>query len=141
MLSRPPRPLSLLAALALALGVSGCGKVRKVSLCRGVARDINLAVEQIEALSKAKPIDTLRIADRYAELAKTLEPRAQGEQPLAVALRDHVTVLHATAAALRSQDALQKAPSSRTAEPRRELERLVKRERATTTRIEVACHD
>ncbi len=80
------------------------------------------------------------IADRYAQLAKTLEPRSTGEQPLAVALRDHVAVLRATEAAVRSHDNLQKTQPARLGEARRELERLVKRDRSTAARIEVACH-
>jgi hypothetical protein len=132
--------LRLALALALALGTSGCGKVREVSLCHGVARDINDAVDEIEALSKANPVNELRIADRYGRLAKALEPRSQGEQPLAVAVRDHIAVLRATENAVRSHDTLQKTQPARVTEPRRELERLVKRERSTSARIEVACH-
>jgi hypothetical protein len=135
-----PWPKSVPLLLALGLSGLGCGKVRDVRLCRGVARDINLAMDQIEALSKAKPLNELRIADRYAELAKTLTPRSVGDQPLAVALRDYVVVLRATETAVRTHDTLQKTQSSRIGEPRRELERLVKRERAASTRIEVACH-
>ncbi len=138
----PTRPLCFAPLLlALALCGSGCGKFREVSLCRGITRDVNTALDQIEALSKAKTVDEPRIAARYGQLAKTLEPRAQGEQPLALALRDHIAVLRATEAALRNHDSLQKAQSPRVAEARRELERLVKRERATATRIEVACHN
>lgn len=139
----PPRrlPLSLsLLALALALGTAGCGKIRAVKACRGVVHDINTAIDDIEALSKAKPVNQARIADRYAQLAKTLESRAVGDQPLAVALRDHIAVLHATEAAVRSHDTLQSTQPARVGEARRELERLVKRDRSTAARVEVACH-
>lgn len=127
--------------LALGLSASGCGKFREVSLCRGIARDVNGALDEIEALSKAKPVDELRIAKRYGQLASTLTPRAAGEQPLAVAVREYVTVLQATETAVKSHDAAQKSQAGRITEPRRELERLVKRERAAATRIEAECHN
>jgi hypothetical protein len=127
--------------VALGLSLSGCGKFREVHLCRGLARDINGALDEIEALSKAKPIDELRIAKRYGQLATTLAPRARGEQPLAVAVRDYISVLQATETAVKAHDAMQKSQPGRIGEPRRELERLVKRERAAATRIEVECHN
>lgn len=130
-----------LALLGLALSATGCGKLREVSLCRGLSHDINTAMDQIEALSKAKPPNELKIADRYAELAKTLTPRSLGEQPLALALRDYIAVLRATETAVRSHEAFQRTQSSRIGEPRRELERLVKREHTTLARVEVACHN
>jgi hypothetical protein len=125
----------------LALSGSGCGKFRDLGRCHGVVRDINAAVDEIEALSKAKPVDEPRIAQRYAQLAKSLEARAQGEQSLPLALRDHIVVLRATEAAIRNHDSLRKAGSPRISEARRELERLVKREHATAARVEVACHN
>lgn len=134
------RPPLRLLFLALAFSASGCGKFREVSLCRGVVRDVNAAMDEIEALAKAKPVNELRIADRYAQLAKTLEPRSLGDKPLAVALRDHIAVLRATEAAVRGHDTLQKTQPARASESRRELERLVKRDRSTAARIEVACH-
>lgn len=135
-----PRLRVRLTFLAFALSACGCGKFREVSLCRGVVRDINAAMDEIEALSRAKPVNELRIADRYGQLAKTLEPRSLGEQPLALALRDHIAVLRATEAAVRGHDTLQKTQPARAGESRRELERLVKRDRSTAARIDVACH-
>jgi len=126
--------------LALGLAGSGCGKFREISLCRGLARDINGALDEIEALSKAKPVDELRIAKRYGQLATTLAPRAQGEQPLAMAVREYIAVLHATEIAVKNHEATSKGQAARI-EPRRELERLVKRERAAATRIEAECHN
>jgi hypothetical protein len=133
-------PLGLLL-LALGAPTSGCGKFREISLCRGLARDINAALDEIEALSKAKPIDEPRIAKRYAQLAKTLAPRAAGEQPLAVAVREYIAVLQATETAVKNHDAALKSQTGRSADSRRELERLVKRERAAATRIEAECHN
>ena len=139
---RGKSPLGMLL-LALAGGASalGCGKFREVSLCRGIAHDTNQAMDEIEALAKAKPVNELRIAKRYGDLAAMLAPRAVGEQPLAVALRDYVSVLRATDVAIRSHDAVQKSQPTRVGEPRRELERLVKREHAAATRVEVECHN
>lgn len=133
----PPR----LLAVALALSALGCGKWREISLCRSVARDANQALDEIEALSKATPVDEPRIAQRYGKLAATLAPRAAGERPLPAALREYIAVLQATETALKNHDAAQKAQSPRLAESRRELERLVKRERAATIRIETECHN
>src|ERR1041384_2944874 len=92
-------PLSF-SLVALALSASGCGKIRDVSACRGLAHDINTAIDHIEALRqartppaddaealrKAKPVNVARTADGHGQLAKALEPRSVGEQPIAVAL-------------------------------------------------------
>ena len=123
--------------IALALSATGCGKFREISACRSVARDVNGALDEIETLSHAKPPDEARIAKRYATLAQTLRPRAQGETPLAQAVRDYITILQATDVALRNYT--QQTQSGKVAEPRRELERLTKRERAAVVRIDVEC--
>jgi hypothetical protein len=135
------RQLSRLLTLALALGTAGCGKLREVSACRSIARQVNTAADEVEALSKAKPVDELRLAKRYAELAKALEPRSAGQAPLALAVRDYVVILHGTEAGLRTQAQLLKTPNGRLNESRRELERLAKREHAAATRIDVECHN
>ncbi|HYQ17540.1 MAG TPA: hypothetical protein VEQ58_17325 [Polyangiaceae bacterium] len=132
---------SLLLALLAGASTLGCGKLREVSLCRGIASDVNQALDDIELMSKAKPLDELRIARRYAALATTLTPRSVGEKPLAVAVRDYITVLHATEAAVRNHDNVQKTQPTRIGEPRRELERLVKRDHAAAARIDVECHN
>jgi hypothetical protein len=127
--------------LALALGLSalGCGKFREISACRSIAHEANGALDEIEALSRAKPMDEPRIAQRYATLAKALQPRAQGESPLALAVRDYIVVLQGTDAALKNHAAALKTQYGKVNEPRRELDRLVKREHAAVARIDVEC--
>ncbi len=132
-------PLRLL--LVLALGSAGCGKFREISACRGVEREVNTAVTEIEALAKAKPIDELKIAKRYATLAQALQPRSVGEKPLALAVRDYIVVLRATETTLKSHVEVSKTPYGRPSEPRHELERLVKREHAAAARLEAECHN
>jgi hypothetical protein len=137
-----PEPLRLpVLALAIALATSslGCGKLREISACRAIAREVNGAVTEVEGLSKAKPVDEPRIAKRYAALAKALEPRASGQAPLAVALREYVSVVQATDAAVRSHAQALQTQYGKVSEPRRELERLIKRERAAIARIQVEC--
>lgn len=125
-------------ALALALALTGCGKFREVSACRRVAREINTAIDDIEPLSRAKPVDVRRIAQRYAVLAKALAPNAVGATALSAAVRDYLAVIQGTEAALRAppppgQDA------ATSPEPRHELDRLVRRERTVVSRIEAEC--
>jgi hypothetical protein len=131
-----------LLVVALGLGASGCGKFREISACRGVARDVNVALDEIEALSKKpSPEQEARAAKRYAELAKQLEPRTLGTTRMAASLREYVTVLRATETALRSHsEASKNHDTSRLNEARRELERLVRREKMAVTRIDVDCH-
>jgi hypothetical protein len=137
-MSRPGLGLCLLTAL-LGGGAAGCGKLRQVSACRAVAREVNSAVSEIEALSQAKTVDEARIAQRYGELARALEPRSVGVTPLAGAVRDYVTVVRATETALKSRVEAAKLPSPKGNESTRELERLVKREHAAVSRIDVEC--
>jgi hypothetical protein len=130
--------------LPLALGLlvlgSGCSKVREISACRSIVREVNGALGEVEALSKQKPPNEARIAQRYGELAKALVPYAQGEAPLAVAVRDYVSVLQSVEASVKAHEAATKT-SGRVAETRRDLERLVKRERGAASRIEAECHN
>ena len=137
--SKLPRLPWAALTLALTFVSLGCGKVREISACRAIAREIDGAVTEIEGLAKAKPLDEPRIAKRYAALAKALEPRAAGPAPLAVALREYVTVVQATDAAIRNHAQALQTQYGRVGEPRRELERLVKREHAAIARLQVEC--
>ena len=127
--------------IALALGATGCGKVAEIKACRGLSEDVNPALDEIEALSKSQAPDReLRMAKRYADLSKRLASRASGGSALAGAVREYVTLLAATDSALRAHaEATQTNNTARMAEMRRELERLVKRERAAVARISVEC--
>ncbi len=141
-MSRPtvPRvPGTLL--LAVVLGATGCGKFREISACRGVEREVNAAVGELETLGKAKPVDELRVAKRYAALAQALQPRSVGEAPLALAVRDYIVVLRAIETTLKNHVEAGKTQYGRPAEPRRELDRLVKREHAAAARLEAECHN
>jgi hypothetical protein len=134
-------PLSHGLALMLSLGAVGCGKFREVSACRSVAHEVNAAADEVDALSKAKPVDEARVAKRYAALAKALAPRGAGETPLALAVRDYISVLRGYENALRNHALLLQTPYPRIMEARRELDRLSKREHAAATRIDAECHN
>jgi len=127
--------------LSLALGAAGCGKLREVSACRGLSREVNAGLDEIEALSKKKPLDEVGIAKRYAELANKLGPRSAGQKPLDLAVRDYSAILRATDVALRAHADAAKVQYGRVFEPRRELEHLVKREHLAVTRIDAECHN
>lgn len=126
--------------MALALASSGCGKVREIRACRGISQHVNPAMGEIEAMSKKSPPDTRAIAKRYADLAKAIEPLSVGPTTLAGALAEYVQVLKATDAALRSQSDPTR-PTYAKANDHRELDRLIKRERAAVVRIEVECRN
>jgi hypothetical protein len=127
-------------ALSVLLASSGCGRFREIATCRALAREVNPALAQIEALSKKPGRETqAQMAKRYAELSKRLEAQASGKTNLAAAVRDYAGVFEATATVLRSSSETASGGSGRPNEPRRELERLVKRERAAVARIEAEC--
>ena len=130
-----------LLLLGLALSAAGCGKFREVSACRALARDVNGSLDEIEAMSKKKPVDEVGIAKRYAALAARLGPRSAGDKPLALAVRDYSAILRATDVALRAHAEAAKIQYGRVFEPRRELEHLVKREHLAVTRIDAECHN
>lgn len=138
-MSRAGSSLWLLLA-PLCLGSAGCGKLRDIRACDGVVHEVNSALAEVELLSKQKPADAQRIASRYGALAKSLAPRAQVNTPFALALREYVAVLQATEAAVKAHDEASKAgAAARIIDARRELERLLKRERSAVTRIEAVC--
>src|SRR5262249_31058189 len=88
--------------LVLAFAASGCGKLREVSACRGLVREVNGAVDDVERLTKKQPVDELAVARRYGALANALAPRAVGDRPLPQAVREYLVVVRATEAAVRS---------------------------------------
>ncbi len=130
-----------LLALCLALGATGCGKVKEIKACRALSHDVNSTLDAIERLSKSnQPDRELLMAKRYGELSKQLAPRATGESALASAVREYAALLASTDTALRAYaEAVKANNGSRIAETRRELDRLVRRERATVARISVEC--
>jgi len=117
----------------------GCGKFRQLGTCHAVARDVNGAMDEIETMSKAKSVDELAIARRYADLATKLTPQASGTTSLSHAITDYVSVLRGTETALRAHQKAATEAGGRPGESHRELERLVKRERSAVARIEVEC--
>jgi hypothetical protein len=134
------RVLLMVSACMLA----ACGKLRDTSTCRAAVAVVNPAVSEIEVLrnKRAKQdIAALRtIAQRYADLATSLKPLSADSKQLVGALDEYRSVLGATAAAVRSHaDALEQGQGARATETRRELERLVRRERSAVTRLDVEC--
>jgi hypothetical protein len=130
-----------LLTLCLASATTGCGKIREIRDCRALSQEVNPTLEQIEALSKSKAADReLLMAKQYAALAKRLQPRGVGDSTLAAAVRDYANILSSTDGALRGHvEAVKINQTARIAETRRELERLVKRERAAVARIAAEC--
>ena len=138
---RWPRRAPVLLTLCLASATTGCGKIREIRACRALSHEVNPALDQIEALSKSKSADReLLMAKQYSALAKRLQPRGVGDTPLAGAVREYASLLASTDGALRAHaEAVRISNASRIAETRRELERLVKRERAAVARIAAEC--
>lgn len=99
-------------------------------------------LEQIEALSKKPGAEPqAQMAKHYADLGKRLQAHGVGTGTLPIAIREYATVLQATSTALHNlSEATRTGATGRVNEPRRELDRLVKRERAAVARIEAACH-
>jgi hypothetical protein len=137
-----PASFRPLLTLSLLLACCGCGRVKEISACRALAHEVNPTLDQIEALSKKPSHEShAQMAKLYAELAKRLRAQASGKSALATAIRDYAGALDATAGALRNlSEAGRTGVSARANEPRRELERQVKRERAAVIRIDAECH-
>lgn len=135
------RPVVIALASFVLLGNSGCGRVREISACRTLVREVNPVLTEIESLSKRPGGgDQLGMAKRYAELAKQMKSHSERGGTLSTALREYASVLEATELALRAhEEATRLNQPARIAEKRRELDRLVKRERVAVTRIEVEC--
>jgi hypothetical protein len=132
---------AVLFTLCLAVTSTGCGKIREIRACRGLSHDVNPILDQIEAVSKSRAEGReLLMAKHYSALAKLLAPRGVGDTALAGAVRDYANLLTSTDAALRAHaEAVKTNNNSRITETRRELERLVKRERAAVARIALEC--
>jgi hypothetical protein len=130
------------AVVVSVVGALGCGRFHEIGACRALSREVNPALDRIEALSKKPGFDAqAAMAKEYSELAKRLKPHTMGSGTLPAAVRDYASVLEATSTTLRTHvDATRTGVSARVNEPRRELERLLKRERAAVTRIDIECH-
>jgi hypothetical protein len=135
------RTATLAFTLLALLATTGCGRVREISACRSLAREVNPLLAEVEALSKRPGgRDELALAKRYAELAKRVKAQSARGGALEPALRDYAGVFEATDVALRGhQEATRQNQAARIAEKRRDLDRLVKRERAAVARIEGEC--
>jgi hypothetical protein len=133
-------PFVLSAGLALLL--TSCDRISEIRQCRALAREISQALDGVEALSTSTdPERTSRMAGAYDALAKTLSPRAEGGTPLAAAVRDYTSLIETTAHTLKAHaDAVRAGQAARIAETRRDLERIVKRERAAIARLSAECH-
>ncbi|RYZ04110.1 MAG: hypothetical protein EOO73_24810 [Myxococcales bacterium] len=132
------RPAFVLALAWAALGTAGCARFREISACRAVVREVNGAMDEVQKLAEASPVDEPRIARRYGDLAKALLPYSQGEAPLAVAVREYAAVVESTRAAVEAH-AVAASTKGRTPEARRELDKVTKRERVAASRIENEC--
>ncbi len=137
-----PSALGKLSWLLLSLiGLSGCIKLRDTKACRAAVHTINPALDEIEALSKAPGVENQqRIARRYAELAARLKPLIPARGGVSAALGEYATILSATDTAIRAHaSAIKEGKTGAATEARRELERLVRREKSAATRIDAEC--
>ena len=58
-----------LLVIGLALGATGCGRIREVSACRSLAREVNAALGEIETMNKKPSADQeLRMASATRSL-------------------------------------------------------------------------
>jgi len=127
--------------LFLAMSLMGCGKIRDTHACRAAAQAINPAFDEIEVMSKTPGIEThLRIAKRYEQLAARLGPLTPAEGSVSVALREYTTLIQATGASVRAHaEAAHAGQTSRVTEARRELDRIVRREKTAANRLAAEC--
>ena len=135
---------ALLLAVALLSGASaGCSRVRGVSRCRALADMVNQALDAVEAAtSEPKPgAKGYRTAStHYAALAKELE----GFDPERPELKESLAELADVARSAKEQtallsDALANGNRVTKLTAERELERLAKRQKTVTQRIEKTC--
>jgi hypothetical protein len=132
------RSAFVVALAMVSLSTSGCSRIHEISACRAIAREVNGALDEVQKLSQAEPVDEPRIARRYGDLAKALVPHAQGQSGLAIAMREYIAVVQTTQSAVQAH-ATAVSTQAHLAEARRELDKLTKRERAAASRIESEC--
>lgn len=137
------RSALLLAAVLLSGASAGCSRMRGVSRCRALAQKVNHALDAVEAAtSEPKPgAKGYRTAStHYAALAKELEgfdaERPELEQSLAE-LADVARGAKEQTALL--SDALANGNRVTKVTAERELERLARRQKTVTQRIEKTC--
>jgi hypothetical protein len=142
---RSPGSWLLFLAVVCAVPVtSGCGNIRETRVCRAIARELNPALDEIEQLAKKPGVENhRRIAERYAKLAARMKQLTPPEGNMKSALEEYASILAATDAAIRAHNEANGAngakQNNRVLEARRELERLVRREKAATSRIAAEC--
>jgi hypothetical protein len=136
---RLTRPLLVVLA---ACALLGCERMRDVKRCRALAKDVNGALDAVEAERKLGegPAVYARISKHYGTLSRTLEPFDGGTPELRRAV-DDLAALARTAA--RQTAALgtaleSKNPASATLATN-ELERLAKQQKSLAARIDDEC--
>jgi hypothetical protein len=127
-------------AVSVALGRGAYAKTARARECATLSSRINPVVDEIRGLTRGKHDGPTykTAAARYAELASSLKKVAQGE--LAAEAEEYTEMLAATARTLAAGAAAVEAGSaSGIGEARRELERLVRKERVVVAKIEAYC--
>jgi chromosome segregation ATPase len=127
--------------LLMAASVGGCGKLSEIEACRGVARTLNAAFDEIERLQrKPGPASQQQLAARYGKLAKELKAYRPAQQKLDAQLEELSQIMVATETALRTHaEASAAGETPRATEARRELERLVRRQKTAASRFDSEC--
>ncbi len=135
-----PRWPRLLLAVSISCSVMGCSRLQLVSECRELARAVNARMTDLEALSKTaeSPQKFDKLAQGYTALAAEVMslPIAQGTA--AAEVKEYAELMKSVAkscgdfsSALRGEGRVDAA--------RRELERLTRREKLSSGKLEAFC--
>lgn len=127
-----------------ALLLSGCNHMAKAKECRELARTVNSALDEVEAMKGAKreqPAALHKAADRYARLAAEAKRAKPTHDPeLGITVDELASGFMQTAAALRKlADQNQKKQAEQAELTRRRIDNLARSEKSNAMRIDSLC--
>jgi hypothetical protein len=136
-----PRIAWLALITLIALCAAGCGRIERISECRALVEAVNGGMDELEAIAAGKdtPEKFSKLANGYGKLADEVAglPVASGVASAQVA--EYVAQLRAAEKGSRTTSQALQA-GMRTEGPRRELDRLSRKEKLSTQKLDAYCH-
>jgi hypothetical protein len=130
-----------LRVLLLALVAVGCGRLGRISECRELAQTVNERMAELETASKAKetPQKFAQLSKGYGKLADEVAALPVARSAASAQVAEYVTVLRSAANHSRETSEALKA-GQRTEAPRRELDRVARKEKMSAQKLDTYCH-
>jgi hypothetical protein len=125
----------------LAACVAGCSRFGRISECRDLAETVNGHMAELETIAQGKdtPETFAKMARGYAKLADEVAALPVAKGAASATVTEYVSQLRSAASSSREVSAALKH-GARTEIPRRELDRLSRKDKLSAQKLDTYCH-